>query len=61
MTTEQREFFDEVYGGKVSAEGFGLENNIKRKQVCLVGRVSVLDWFSKRFYFCLSVPDRLEL
>lgn len=28
MTTEQREFFDEVYGGKVSAEGFGLEYNL---------------------------------
>jgi hypothetical protein len=27
MTTEQREFFDEVYGGKIN-EGFGLDYNL---------------------------------
>lgn len=28
MTTEQREFFDSVFGGKVSEEGFGLQYNL---------------------------------
>lgn len=28
MTTEQREFFDKLFGGKVSEEGFGLQYNL---------------------------------